>query len=85
MNVVEIEVFGKTYKLKSDKPQEEFNEIIKEFNRRVEEMSEITELDTPRDVLVLTLLNIIEEYLDLKKEKDSNRNLKKDRVDDENK
>lgn len=79
MNIVEIEVFGKKYKLKSDKPQEEFNEIIKEFNRRLEEMSEKNELDTPKDVLVLTLLNVIEEYLDLNKKFES------DRVNDENK
>ncbi len=85
MNIVEIEVFGKEYKLKSDKPQEELNEIIKEFNRRIEEMSEKTGVDTPKDVLVLTLLNVIEEYLDLKGNNKENLEIKDDREYNEKK
>lgn len=66
MNVVEIEVFGKDYKIQTDKSQQEINQIIKYFNKKVKEMKREGGLETPKDVLVLTLLNVVEDHLELK-------------------
>ncbi|HMA68657.1 MAG TPA: cell division protein ZapA [Candidatus Mcinerneyibacterium sp.] len=66
MNLIELEIFGKVYKLKSDKPQDEFSKIINKFEEKIRETKKKGDLDSPKDILVLTLLNMIEENLELK-------------------
>ncbi len=68
MNTIELEILGKTYKINSDKDVREIAAIADFLKGKIEGIRAESGIESSKDLLVLTLLTVIEEYWDLREE-----------------
>ncbi len=68
MSIIDVDILGKSYRLRSDRSDEEISEIVKIVHERIDEVRQGMGQESPKDVLVLALLNVIEEYWKLQEE-----------------
>jgi len=68
MNTLELEILGKKYKVSSDKCSGEISAMVRFLEEKIEGARTAGGMESPKDILVLTLLTIIEEYWELKEE-----------------
>lgn len=68
MSIIDVDILGKSYRLRSDRSDEEISEIVKIVHERIDEARQGMGQESPKDVLVLALLNVIEEYWKLQEE-----------------
>ena len=68
MNTLELDILGKKYKVSSDKGSGEITAMARFLEEKIDEARTSGGMESPKDILVLTLLTIIEEYWELKEE-----------------
>lgn len=68
MSTIDVDILGKNYRLRTDRSEQEIAEIIRIVQDKIEEVKQGIGQESPKDVLVLALLNVIEEYWTLQEE-----------------
>ncbi|HPE29108.1 MAG TPA: cell division protein ZapA [Candidatus Mcinerneyibacteriales bacterium] len=68
MSSLELDILGKKYKVSSDKGSGEITAMARFLEEKIDEARTSGGMESPKDILVLTLLTIIEEYWELKEE-----------------
>jgi cell division protein ZapA len=69
--LVKVEILGREYKLKSDADEEYVQELARYVNEKIEEVLKNTGTVTTLDVVILTILNIADEFFRLRNERGS--------------
>lgn len=68
MSTIDVDILGKNYRLRTDRSEQEIADIIRMVQDKIEEVKQGIGQESPKDVLVLALLNAIEEYWTLQEE-----------------
>ncbi len=68
MNTIDVDILGKNYRLRTDRSEQEIAEIIRMVHAKIDEVKEGMGQESAKDVLVLALLNVVEEYWTLQEE-----------------
>lgn len=67
---VKIEILGREYNIKSDEGEERVKKVGEYFNRKIREITEAAPNISTLNVVILTALNIANDYFDLLEEKE---------------
>ena len=68
-NSVKVNIFGHTYNINGDAPEEYILSLAEYVHSKMEEVSGATSNSNPTQVAILVALNIADEYFQLKKMK----------------
>ncbi|HPR63866.1 MAG TPA: cell division protein ZapA [Thermoanaerobaculia bacterium] len=73
LNILEVEIFDRIYRLKSDKDPEYLDKLASYLDEKMKEVAEVAPTVDGQKIAVLAALNIADEYFQLKnfKEGDS--------------
>ncbi|OGP55624.1 MAG: hypothetical protein A2Y65_00460 [Deltaproteobacteria bacterium RBG_13_52_11] len=78
---VEVEIFGQRYSLKSEFPEEQVKKVVAYVDGKMREVAESTKSVDSLHIAILTALNIAQEYLQEKGNKEELLQRIKDKTD----
>ena len=78
--MAKIQIFGKTYNLKSSSGKVETEEVAIYVDSKMRELAEMSSKTPTLDLAVLTALNIAQELIELQKQIDANNQETEDKI-----
>lgn len=69
-SAVKIEILGREYNIKSDEEEERVKKVGEYINRKVREITQMSPNISTLNVVILTALNIANDYFDILEEKE---------------
>lgn len=69
-SAVKLEILGREYNIKSDEEEERVKKVGEYINRKVREITQATSNISTLNIVILTALNIANDYFDLLEEKE---------------
>jgi len=78
--MAKIQIFGKTYNLKSSSGDVEAEEVALYVDSKMRELAKISSKTPTLDLAVLTALNIAQELIELQKHTDAKNQEREDRI-----
>ena len=78
--MAKIQIFGKTYNLKSSSDKVETEEVAVYVDSKMRELAEMISKTPTLDLAVLTALNIAQELMELQKQTDANNKEIEDKI-----
>ena len=70
--MAKIQIYGKTYSLKSSSDQMSMEEVAAYVDAKMRELAEVRSKTSSADLAVLAALNIAQELMELQKQNDAN-------------
>ena len=67
---VDVEIFGKVYTVRGEKDVEYVRRVAEYVDRKMREMSQVTDTVSTSRIAILAALNIADEFFDLREETD---------------
>lgn len=67
-NLTEVEIYGQTYKIKGTGRREYIQELSDYVDKKMKEISDVTDTVDSLKIAILAAINITDEYLKTKKE-----------------
>ncbi len=67
---VDVEIFGKVYTVRGEKDVEYVRRVAEYVDRKMREISQVTDTVSTSRIAILAALNIADEYFDLREETD---------------
>ena len=78
--MAKIQIFGKTYNLKSSSGKVETEEVAVYVDSKMRELAKMSSKTPTLDLAVLTALNIAQELIELQKQTDANNREREDKI-----
>ena len=78
--MAKIQIFGKTYNLKSSSDKVETEEVAVYVDSKMRELAEMSSKTPTLDLAMLTALNIAQELMELKKQTDAQNQETEDKI-----
>ena len=78
--MAKIQIFGKTYNLKSSSGKVETEEVAVYVDSKMRELAKMSSKTPTLDLAVLTALNIAQELIELQKQTDANNQETEDKI-----
>ena len=78
--MAKIQIYGKTYSLKSSSDQVSTEEVAAYVDSKMRELAEMSSKTPTLDLAVLTALNIAQELIELQKQTDANNREREDKI-----
>ena len=78
--MAKIQIFGKTYNLKSSSDKVETEEVAVYVDSKMRELAKMSSKTPTLDLAVLTALNIAQELIELQKQTDANNREREDKI-----
>ena len=78
--MAKIQIFGKTYNLKSSSGKVETEEVAVYVDSKMRELAKMSSKTPTLDLAVLTALNIAQELIELQKQTDANNQEREDKI-----
>ena len=78
--MAKIQIFGKTYNLKSSSDKVETEEVAVYVDSKMRELAEMSSKTPTLDLAVLAALNIAQELIELQKQTDANNQEREDKI-----
>ena len=78
--MAKIQIFGKTYNLKSSSDKVETEEVAVYVDSKMRELAEMSSKTPTLDLAVLTALNIAQELIELQKQTDADNREREDKI-----
>ncbi len=75
---VDVEIFGKVYTVRGDKDPDYVRRVAEFVDRKMREISEVTDTVSTARIAILACLNIADEFLTLSEESEELKGLMKD-------
>ena len=72
LNVLEVEIFDRIYRLKSEKDAEYLHELASYLDVKMKEVAEVAPTVDGQKIAVLAALNIVDEYFQIKNSREGN-------------